>query len=280
MNQVLLVSQQAMPNFLPVLNRELKPDSVTLVVSRAMKNRAEWLKDEIKKHHVEIKPDIDIGNSETDIAAVQEALMKWAGENEDLMNESVLNVTGGTKPMAIAAQEVFRGLDRPVFYVDIATDKVSWVSKERRESVRLDQSPTLEQVLGLNGFKLEAGDFKSVVENEKWRHFYDEIARAPKDWARALGKLNEIAAPAVNRYERPGYGHERDQALEFSCNGRQCATPKWGEMLEILHADELNGKGLLNVLRPERRLAFARAFGLNIMSSVFSKSLDSTRDML
>ena len=63
MNHVLLVSQQAMPNFLPVLNRDLKPDSVTLVVSDGMRNRAEWLKNEIKKLQVEIKPDIEIGKS-------------------------------------------------------------------------------------------------------------------------------------------------------------------------------------------------------------------------
>ncbi len=239
MNHVLLVSQQAMPNFLPVLNRDLKPDSVTLVVSDGMRNRAEWLKNEIKKLQVEIKPDIEIGKSETDIAAVQEALMKWAGENEDLMSESVLNVTGGTKPMAIAAQEVFRGLDRPVFYVDISTDKVSWVSKEPQPSVLLDQTPSLEQILRLNGLKIEFDDFKSVVDNEKWRHFCDEIARKPNDWALAMGVLNDIAARAVDNHDDARNRSQKDHALEFSCNERQCATPKLEEMLKILHDDEL-----------------------------------------
>ena len=44
MNHVLLVSAQPMPNFLPILDAALKPDSVTLVVSAQMKDRAEWLK--------------------------------------------------------------------------------------------------------------------------------------------------------------------------------------------------------------------------------------------
>ena len=123
-HQLLLVSAQPMPNFLPILNSELKPEVVTLVVSDKMKDRAGWLKKEIAKHQVAVLPDIEIGNAETDIAAIQDTLMKWADERPDLMDESVLNATGGTKPMAIAAQEVFRMANRPVFYVDVATDMV------------------------------------------------------------------------------------------------------------------------------------------------------------
>ena len=43
-HQLLLVSAQPMPNFLPILNSELKPEAVTLVVSAKMKDRAAWLK--------------------------------------------------------------------------------------------------------------------------------------------------------------------------------------------------------------------------------------------
>lgn len=84
-----------MPNFLPILNSELKPESVTLVVSDKMKDRAEWLKKEIAKHQFEILPDIEIGGAETDINAIQDALMVWAVKNPKLMRESVLNATGG-----------------------------------------------------------------------------------------------------------------------------------------------------------------------------------------
>ena len=65
MNHVCLVSDQPMPNFLPILNRRLKPESVTLVVSERMRARAEWLKREIAKHQVAILDDIDIGGSGT-----------------------------------------------------------------------------------------------------------------------------------------------------------------------------------------------------------------------
>ncbi len=227
-----------MPNFLPFLNRALKPESVTLVVSETMKNRAQWLKAEIAKHQVEILPDIEIGNAETDIAAIQDILMKWADNHSDLMRESVLNVTGGTKPMAIAAQEVFRMAERPVFYVDVATDEVSWVSGEH-ERVRLEKSLTVQQVLGLNGFVLESGDFKSEVANEKWRHFCDEMAASPKDWALALGALNASASSSVDGYEFARGRREQSDALKFNYGNYEMAIQKWNEMLETLHADEL-----------------------------------------
>ena len=227
-----------MPNFLPILNQKLKPEAVTLVVSDKMKDRAAWLKTEIAKHQVTVLPDIEIGNAETDIADIQDILMKWADEHKALLEESVLNVTGGTKPMAIAAQEVFRMGGRPVFYVDVATDKVSWVSGSG-EALQLEKSPTLSQFLGLNGFELESGDFTSTVENGKWRHFCDEIASSPSDWARALGSLNARASLAVDRYTSAHNNREKSSALAFNYCDSELANVKWNDMLEMLHADEL-----------------------------------------
>lgn len=98
MNQVLLVSAQAMPNFLPVLNAELRPKTVTLAVSDQMRARAEWLKAQIRQQQVEVLPDIALGGDVSDIPAIQDCLMTWAGENPRLMSESVLNVTVGACP--------------------------------------------------------------------------------------------------------------------------------------------------------------------------------------
>ena len=197
-HQMLLVSGQPMPNFLPILNPELKPDAVTLMVSDKMRNQAIWLKAEIVKHGVEILPDLEIGNNETDVAKIQDHLLDWVDQNKELADNSVLNVTGGTKPMAIAAQEVYRMNDCPVFYVDVATDNVSWLSKQgEQRNMRLEKSPTINQVLSLNGITLQSGDFKSQVENEKWRHFCSEIASSPEKWALCLGELNKAASNAV-----------------------------------------------------------------------------------
>ena len=127
---------------------------------------------------------------------------------------------------------------RPVFYVDVATDKVSWIPGTT-DSVTLAKSPTLAQVLGLNGMTLESGDFRSEVEHEKWRHFCDEIAGAPEEWAACLGALNAIASSAVDEYKYARNSMDRRNSLAFSYGARELANPKWNEMVEILHADEL-----------------------------------------
>jgi len=230
MNQVLLVSDQPMPNFLPVLNSAMKPDSVTLVVSSKMRKRAEWLKAEIAKHQVKILPDIDVGDDVADINAIQSTLMNWVDANEKVFGQSILNVTGGTKTMAIAAQEVFRHIGdspRPVFYVDIATDKVTWLNGEH-EGMSLLSTPTLGQFFRLNGIEIVSGDFSPVVENEKWRHFYGEIAADPRKWALPIRALNGIAFQA-----------EDNRTRDFEVNDETLALPNWIEMSQMLHADEL-----------------------------------------
>ena len=231
MNHVLLVSNQQMPNFLPILNQEIKPESVTLVVSTEMRKKSEWLKAEIKKHQVQVLDDIFIGDDASDIASIQEVLLNWMVNNEKIASKSVLNVTGGTKPMAIAAQEVFRSEGRPVYYVDIATDRIMWLNTEKDKNIKnvhLTNQPTIKQFLGLNGFSFISGDFCSSIENEKWKHFYNEIASNPTKWARPIGYLNSIAREAAEK---------RDNSFKESEN--VLSHQHWQEMKEILEADEL-----------------------------------------
>lgn len=238
MNHVCLVSDQPMPNFLPVLNKQLKPESVTLVVSEKMRGRAEWLKRELAKHQVAVLDDIDIGGAASDIAAIEAQLTAWVDSHPELAKTSVLNVTGGTKPMAIAAQEVFRMADRPVFYVDIATDTVSWIPGHLPNE-RLENSPTLSQLLGLNGISIVSGDFRSSVENGKWRHFCDEVASNPREWALSLGALNALASASVDACEHARGTRAQQEALRFSPGDREMALARWNEMVEMLEADEL-----------------------------------------
>lgn len=237
MNHVCLVSDQAMPNFLPILDKELKPDSVTLVVSTKMRDRAEWLKKEIAKHRVEILPDIDVGESAADIHSIEERVMEWADKNKELMSQSTLNVTGGTKPMAIAAQKVFQIEGRPVFYVDIATDEVTWLDRDH-EKHTLTQQPNLSQFFGLNGITA-TGDFRSVVPNDKWRNFADVVAGDMRYWGQSLANLNCIASQSYSNYEKAHGRRQEDQALQFQYGNEELQTPHWNDLVELLHADEL-----------------------------------------
>lgn len=109
---VCLVSRQAMANVIPVL--ELKPDKVYLLITEEEKDVAFNL----KKLFVTKKIDCVIFNDKIDaynLTTVKNACGKII-KSEQV--NYILNVTGGTKPMAIAAYETFRTNNFEVIYYD------------------------------------------------------------------------------------------------------------------------------------------------------------------
>lgn len=239
MNMMCLVSDQQMPNFLPILNEDLHPASVTLVVSSKKKLHADWLEAEIRKHQVKVLPRIDLGDEISHVGVLENKFIAWNEDNQDLMSRSVLNVTGGTKAMAIAAQEVFRMAGRPVFYVDIATDSVSWVEPREPDAIKPLRQATLSQLFALNGLRVESGDFKSSVENERWRDFSQTIVDNCASWSQALGELNSIASEVVKRYESARNRHDKAESLKWKSewNGKSVAC--WNDVVEALSCNEL-----------------------------------------
>ena len=109
---VCLVSHQPMANAIPVL--ELNPDKAILLRTKQESKIAINLQKlfEKKKIKTEIYEDfIDPYELETVKTACREIINK----NE---SDTVLNVTGGTKPMAIAAYEIFKSSDKKIIYYD------------------------------------------------------------------------------------------------------------------------------------------------------------------
>lgn len=110
---VCLVSQQATPNFIPALDSRTRPEEVILVVSPHMRKQAGWLGEAFRARGIRVS-EYPIGDP-WDIAGIQESLLQLVLERAD--PRLALNVTGGTKPMAIAAQQVFDSEKLQIFYV-------------------------------------------------------------------------------------------------------------------------------------------------------------------
>ncbi|MDM7321912.1 MAG: DUF1887 family CARF protein [Gammaproteobacteria bacterium] len=108
---VLLVSAQAAPNLLPALDPDLKPDEAVLIVTAKMKGPATAIESVLRETGIRTSR-VPLDN-EHDYAAIEAALMKVAGEREG--QRIALNVTGGTKLMALAAQSVAQAWSWPVF---------------------------------------------------------------------------------------------------------------------------------------------------------------------
>lgn len=185
---VLLVSAQAAPNLLPALDPELKPREAILLVTAAMKRRADALESVLREAAVRVtRVAID---DEGDVAALENVLLDLAAR---LPDEGVaLNVTGGTKLMALAALSIAREAKWRVFYVDVDTDEAIWLDESRAPRHKLAASLRLRHYLQGYGFGLDEG-----IARPQTNRRHDELLRTLISQVGSLeaplGQLNYLA---------------------------------------------------------------------------------------
>lgn len=188
---VLLVSAQAAPNLLAALDPELKPKTAILLVSQKMAQKAADLESVLKETGVATQR-VALEN-EHDLRLLEEAILGIATENEG--KSIALNVTGGTKLMALAAQSVVASTDNwRVFYVDIDTDEIIWLDKS--ESPRkISATLRLPHYLRSYGFSPSPGLDRPIRTGD-----YDNIFRTliPQlgSLEKPLGQLNFLSQKA------------------------------------------------------------------------------------
>ena len=188
---VMLVSAQAAPNLLPALDPELKPREAILLVTAAMKRRADALESVLREASVRVtRVAID---EEGDVAALEKVLLDVAAERPG--DGIALNVTGGTKLMALAAQTIARAADWRIFYVDVDTDEVIWLDESRAPRHKLAASLRLRHYLQGYGFRLEDGIARPQTDRR-----YDDLLRTLISQVGSLevplGQLNYLAQVA------------------------------------------------------------------------------------
>ncbi|MBR4673010.1 MAG: DUF1887 family protein [Victivallales bacterium] len=223
-----LVSDQTMPNYLPIKAQEIKPSKVTLAVTDKMKTQGERLRQELSGHGIMVDI-LSLGADAASFDELQDIFLEWVSNHET--EDIVLNVTGGTKPMAIAAQEVFRGFRKPVFYVDVDTDKVWWLDSSLdtpKWSVKcnITKPITTATYLALHGVTLESG--QQAFKNPEWFEFAKELAEkaSNRNFGNLLGQLNRLAKEAENRNSLDG-------------GQGDVSSTEWMNLLESLWANEI-----------------------------------------
>jgi len=190
---ILLVSAQAAPNLLPALDPALKPSEAVLIVSSKMQTRADALEAVLREAGV--KTSRIALEDEHDFAKLENALLGVADEREG--QTITLNVTGGTKLMALAAQSVAQAYKWPVFYVDADTDEVIWLGKESHRQP-LTQQLRLPHYLRGYGFSLVEGIERpqpSQLHNDLLSTLITQVGSLEQ----ALGQLNWLAQDAEEK---------------------------------------------------------------------------------
>ncbi len=209
---VVLVSDQPTPNLTPALDPEFRPKEMVLVTSPDMRRQAAWLAEALKDTGIILTP-WPIGDA-WDVGQIRDRMLDLLGEREG--QALALNVTGGTKPMAIAAYEVFRSQEIPIFYVHPETDHLIWMhhpdkppSRDLADRVRLDRFLLAHGARVTNrGSPLGVPDPLKALTHE--------LVRAIGSYQRPLGVLNWAAQTAERSLvSKPiGLTDWRDPALQ------------------------------------------------------------------
>lgn len=209
-----LVSGQPIPNITPLLDKKFSPESVVLLVSPDMQQKAEWLEKLIKPRGIKVvRWEID---DAWDVEHIQLRVMELL--DSEYAEGIALNATGGTKPMSIGAFSVFD--DKPVFYVHPGEDKILWMNPPNKESEIIEDILRLPDFLLAYGYELVNGDKNKITtENQE---LAKELIKNIEKYEKPLGQINYLANKA-----------ERNPKLESPEVDKYTQTSAFKELLQL-----------------------------------------------
>ena len=193
---ICMVSAQPIPNLIPIRMEEHKPDLVILLVSPDMIVEADRIEKAIKSDGIEVnrisvKPYDYISMHKTCEGIVE----RFADEN------LILNATGGTKIMALAAMDVFRSKGLPVLYVDTQNKTIHQISPEIRPW-KFKNVMDVKTYLSVYGQKVVSSE--SVIEKtDKYKEVINTLIKNPDKFREAVIDFNRIASRAVKSNKFP-----------------------------------------------------------------------------
>lgn len=188
---VCLVSAQATPNLIAAIDEQWRPRRVVLATSSEMGAAAGYLEGVLKRRAIAVER-LTIADA-YDYFGIYDAFFAFLEEQKDSV---ALNVTGGTKIMAMAAQEAFGTHEKPVFYVNAQTDEIL-VLGDRTHNASLSGKVGLADFLEAHGYTLADGKRPSKPnitreQSDLTLRIVDGVER----FGPALGILNALAAQA------------------------------------------------------------------------------------
>jgi len=187
-----LVHEQTIANVTPALDPRFRPSEVILLVSPDRKEMATWLEAALEPTGVKTAR-WDVDNA-WDIEHLRDRVLE--------SDEIALNVTGGTKPMSIAAYEVFRHFDKPIYYVHPERDYVIWMHPSERESFDLADRIKFPEYFAAHGMRIEKMNQNSGI-SENLHNLTSELIAQIELYSRALTALNKLASSAVGTLQTP-----------------------------------------------------------------------------
>ncbi|MCF8030556.1 MAG: DUF1887 family protein [Desulfohalobiaceae bacterium] len=180
-----LLSEQQVANVIPLLHEPFRPDQVVLLVSQAMRDKEPYARRTMQSLGLKVDAwEIDSYN----IHAIREQVLKVLTEYEGY---SVgLNVTGGTKIMALGAHEAFSAdSSNTIFYLDTGNQRILRLFPDYVE-FPLPDLLDVRTALRSYGFSVQKAAGNSSLGDPR---LTERLANRASYYGKALSRLNYLA---------------------------------------------------------------------------------------
>lgn len=193
-----LVYNTATANITPALDPDFRPQEVILLHSPDQEYRAHCLELVLKPTGIKVSR-WSIQDAR-DVEHIRDRVLELMIEREH--EDIALNATGGTRPMSIAAYEIFKEFGKPIFYVHPETDYVSWMHQRDLPSFNVADRIKLPAFLQAHGAEVgNQGERRGVPEN--LRRLTQELINHAESLAKPLAALNWLAQQAEANLRSP-----------------------------------------------------------------------------
>lgn len=190
---LILVSAQPIPNLTPMLDEEIKPKKVLMLVSPDMRDRAQALENIFKPRGIAVQHYVI--NDPWDATQISDTVFGILDKFPD--GEIALNATGGTKLMSIAAYEAFRLADAPIYYVHPELDRLLWLSPKQPSHELADRLKLKDYLTAYGAEQVEIPDTGQSV-TPAIQALTKDILSGIERYADELATINYYALKADN----------------------------------------------------------------------------------
>jgi hypothetical protein len=205
-----LVNEDLLPNITPVLDPSFRPQQVYLLSSSTTQTHSSRLKRILMNNGVAVH-DLFVTDA-WDIELIRDRVLDLVSNFEN--QEIALNATGGTKPMSLAAYEVFRSFEKPIYCVHPENDNVVWLLPKDRKS--FDLADRIKLPLFFTAHDLRIVSSKNGAIPQKMRELTSLLVSDIAKYSRVLSILNYFASGSEGTLLSPVQRdeHLRDEQLQ------------------------------------------------------------------
>lgn len=250
-------------NILPLESEQINPELICVAVTANMRHQGKSLIRELKGAGRKVEC-LEIEN-EHSLQSLNRQYENWLLKYQD--HEIIVNLTGGTKPMSIAAYQLFSGYGFRCFYQSLDPNQLVWLDDESIIS-NIGATIGLERYLKSYQFEIikkqKLTDIPKVYKTYA-QLLYNELTKAGHydRICRVISKINAHAAkPKISDLKNFNLTADEDAFLEHLSRETQVFklkgnTLEWeteqdrmlmtGGWLEILGAEFLKGEDLRDI---------------------------------